>query len=68
MYMSMMMMMMMMMIMMMMTVAYWLRPAISEVLFFDPPFPPFFGGDVGRGKHDDDSQGGLFLTTPGFVI
>ena len=42
MYMSMMMLMMM--IMMMMTVAYWLRPAISEVLFLTHPSLPFFGG------------------------
>ena len=55
MYMSMMMLMMM--IMMMMTVAYWLRPAISEVLFLTHASLPFLGGDVGRGKHDDDSRG-----------
>ena len=42
MYMSMMMMMMMM-IMIMMTVAYWLRPAISAVLFLTHPSLPFLG-------------------------
>ena len=51
--------------MIVMTVAFRLRP--SAVLFLTHPSLPF-GGDVGRGEHDDDSRGGLFLTTPGFVI
>ena len=38
------------------------RPAARSI--FRPTLPSLYGGDVGRGGR----RGGLFLTTPGFVI